>query len=333
MGTYTRGQLPHLTNDILKHCSSYEVFQAVSLLETSLGLGSGDEVSFQRMIDLAPAPEISVPKGELRRCDIDDQGRFRLELNLLGLFGVDSPLPQYFNDITSRDGDGRDELRAFLEMFNKRLYALCYLAWKKFNLFSGPPEHASIYHRYLSALSGGAHQDGRFDYAGILGSRIKSAQGLAATLEDYLGYPVTPQENVPVWINIEDQDSLGSELCLGDNTILGNRIMDVSSKILITIGPIPIDVAKELLPGHKQARQLTNLIREYLDPAISYEIVLQVIAGTNYQSSLGTETTILGWTSCLGQPTDQLNHICLTDQASLAPQPEIQIPAALSAAA
>ncbi len=333
MGTYTRGKLPHLTNDILNHSSSYEVFQAVSLLETSLGLDSGDEISFQRMISLAPAPEISFPKGDLRRCEVDEQGRFCLELNLLGLYGVDSPLPQYFNDITSRDGDGRDELRAFLEMFNKRLYALCFLAWKKFNLFAGSPGHSTIYHRYLYALSGGAQQDGRFDYAGVLGSRIKSAQGLAATLEDYLGYPVATQENVPIWIELEDPDSLGTDLYLGDNTILGDRIMDVSSKIVITIGPIPIDAAKNLLPGHKQARQLANLVREYLDPAISYEIDLQVTAGEGYHSSLGTETTILGWTCCLGQPGEQQNHIRLIDQATLPSLPEVQAPAALSAAA
>ncbi len=333
MGTYTRGKLPHLTDDILASNTAYEAFPAVALLETSLGLDGGDDVSFQRLINLAPAAEISFPAGELRRCTIDDQGRFRLELNLLGLYGVDSPLPQYFNDITSRDGDGRDELRAFLEMFNKRLYALCYLAWKKFNRYSASADQPSIYSRYLYALSGGAQQHGRFDYAGVLGSRIKSAQGLSATLEDFLGYPVATQENVPVWITLDKPDSLGNELHLGDNTILGSRIMDVSSKIIIHIGPLPISAATKLLPGHQLAFQLAKLVREYLEPAISYEINFQVTAGPNYQSCLGTESAILGWTSCLGQPGPQANRIRLTDQAAEAQSPETHVPAAFKIAA
>ena len=321
MGTYTRGQLPHLTNDILARSSAYEAFQAAYWLEISLGLSRSDEASFQRVVTLAPAAEISFPQGEIRRCTIDDGGRFRLELNVLGLYGVDSPLPQYFNDITSRDGEGRNELRAFLEMFNKRLYTLSYLAWKKFNQYADHIGHSSLYSRYLHALSGGADQHGRFDYAGVLGSRIKSARGLSATLEDFLGYPVHTQENVPIWITLEEPDCLGQELRLGDNTILGNRIMDVSSKIIIHIGPLPIDAATKLLPGKSQARQLAKLVREYLDPAISYELDLQVSAANSYQSQLGTETTILGWTSCLGQARSTANHIRLTAQADT-PQPQ-----------
>ncbi len=310
MGTYTRGKLPHLTSDIISQGWAYQAFQALYLLETSLDLRDQDEEALARFVSVAPAAELSFPAGDIRRCVIDSNGRFRLELNLLGFYGVNSPLPQYFNDITSRDGDGHHELRAFLECFNKRLYSLAYLAWKKFNLFEDNNGQASIYTRYLAAISGGA--DENHAYAGILGSRIKSAQGLAATLEDFLGFPTRIQENIPCWIPIEQPSCLGQQLGLGDNTILGEQLMDVGSKIAIFVGPLPIANATELLPGRPLAEQLGKLLREYLDPSISYELELIAIADRDYQTILGNDSSILGWTSCLGEPGATPNHIRLT---------------------
>lgn len=312
MGTYARGQLPHLTSSILRQSATYTAFQALYHLEASFALRDQDEDALLRMVSLAPAAEISFPRGELRRCLIDSKGRFRLEFNILGLYGVDSPLPQYFNDITSRDGDGQQELRAFLDMFNKRLYSLCYLGWKKLNLYEDNNGRASIYTRYLQAISGGAQQQGRHDYAGVLGGRIRSASGLAATLADFLRFPAAIQENVPVWIPFAQENGLGHDLRLGDNTMLGSALMEVNSKILVKIGPLPLKAATTLLPGKSKARQLAKLIREYLDPAISYELELIVVAERDYQSSLGNDSAILGWTCCLGQPGTTPNQIRLT---------------------
>ncbi len=319
MGTYTRGQLPHLTNDILANSSAYKAFQALYLLEISLALRQQDEEALSRLVTVAPAPEISFPQGEIRRCTIDSQDRFRLEFNLLGLYGADSPLPQYFNDMTSRDGDGRNELRAFLDVFNKRLYSLCYLAWKKFNLFADHHGQTSIYNRYLQAISGGAAQQGRFDYAGVLGGRVKSAFGLAITIEDFLGYATRIQENVPVWIPLEQRGCLGLGLQLGDNILLGDQILDVTSKIIISIGPLPMKTAIDLLRECQQARQLAQLIRSYLDPSVTYELDLHMISEPEDQTILGMEHAILGWTCCLGQPGSQANRIRLTATSGIVP--------------
>ncbi len=318
MGSVTRGKFPHLIQDLLENPAGYDFFQALHVLESNL---AGEAVigdSLQHYINVAPAAELSFPAGEIRHCTTDDNDRFRLEVNFLGFYGVDSPLPQFFNDIAALDSVGSAELRAFLELFNQRLYQLLYSAWKKLNIHASNRFHSSLYCRYLEALYGGRGTRsllGRFDYAGILGNRVKNGRSLADMLEDFFESPVRVQQNVPCWIELEETVVLGGKFALGDNSILGERLMDVNSKIQIHIGPLSIREATSLLPGRPRAEILAHMIREYLAPTIQYDMVMLIQTGEAYTSTLGSDQSILGWTTCIGQAGDIENRIILTGES------------------
>lgn len=314
MGTIARGKLPHLIEDLLANPSAYSVFQALHLIETNFGEdAAGNET--QRFIDLAPAVEMTFPAGEIRHCRVDESARYRLKLNFMGFYGVDSPLPQFFNDIATFDTPCGAELRGFLELFNQRLYHLLYEAWKKMNLHGSSEKRTSLYCRYLEALYGGGgtcRVSGRFDYAGILATRVKNSQSLSDMLEDFLHCPVTVKQNIPCWIELEETSSLGGGFALGNNAMLGSRLMDVNSKILLRIGPLPSRDAADLLPGRPSAATLVEMIREYLDPTIQYDVEMLIQPDAGYESMLGEDHAILGWTTCLGQAGDAVNRVRLT---------------------
>jgi type VI secretion system protein ImpH len=314
MGTIARGKLPHLIEDLLRTPSAYGLFQALHLIETHLAEeeASGDEI--RKFIDLAPAAEITFPAGEIRYGRVDESARYRLELNFMGFCGVDSPLPQFFNDIATFDTPQGVKLRGFLELFNQRIYHLLYEAWKKMNLHGSRDGRTSLYCRYLEALYGGSGTcriSGRFDYAGIVATRVKNSQSLAGMLEDFLHCPVTVKQNVPCWIDLEETATLGGGYALGDKAMLGNRLMDVNSKIRLSIGPLPGRDAADLLPGRSAALTLSAMIRDYLDPTIQYDLELWIQPEAGDDSMLGGDQAILGWTTCLGKAGGSVNRIHL----------------------
>ncbi|BCA78396.1 type VI secretion system baseplate subunit TssG [Desulfuromonas sp. AOP6] len=311
MGTFARGKLSHLIEDLLARPSAYTAFQALHLLEMSCRGGDGDQ-ELHRFIVPTPARELSYPAGEIRRCFRDRDQRYRLELNFMGLYGVDSPLPQYFNDITARDKDGSDELSAFLNLFSQRLYTLLFMAWKKLNHHGGTK---SLYSRYLTAFSGMSAATGRIDYAGVFGTRIRSSQALCGMLADFLDAPVRLRQNVPRWIGIDEPAKLGEKCLLGSNALLGNRLLDVNSHVRILAGPLSFEKALALRPGEPLALAVASLLGDYLEPGLDYDLALNMQPATGQAACLGNPHLILGWGCWLGTAAPQGQRVLLSSSS------------------
>ncbi len=305
MGTAARGKFPALIQDLLEHAPDYDYFQALSLLEACCAGPKPGRSGLAAPVKLRPAPEISFPAADIRRCTSDGQGRFDFELNFLGLYGVDGPLPHFFLEAVAGQDDPGKALRAFLDVFNQRLYQLLFLGWRKLN-DHGRMAPGSLYDRYLGALAGGGAGEGQsLAYAGLLGGRVKNAEGLLGLLEDFLRMPVAVRQHQPCWVPLARRPGLGSAgadpLVLGENCSLGDRVLDVSRKILIRIGPISSDQSLELLPGQARAGDLATLIRQYLHPTIEFDLELLIAAEPGPPLQLGRQPAILGWGAPLGE--------------------------------
>ncbi len=317
MGTAAWGKFPALIQDLLENAPGYEFFQAVRLVEICSEGSAGRPGSATGAVRFRPAPEISFPAGDIRRCSLDDRGRLDFELNFMGLYGVDGPLPHFFiEQVASADEPGQ-VLRAFLDIFNHRLYQLLYLAWKKFRQPTTGDGEASLYERYLGALRGipaaGAPAED-LAFAGLLGSRVKNSEGLAGILAEFLQMPVRIRQQVPCWVRLDGVPPLGADgegLRLGENCLLGDRVLDVSRKLEVILGPVPMAAAWELLPGRERAGELGRLIRRYLDPTLDFDLVLQIRAEPGPAARLGGQEVILGWTACLGEMGEATNSIHL----------------------
>ncbi len=314
MLTATRGSHPALINDLLENAPEYEFYQALQLVEADAAESRPGLSEVNGNIRLRPAPEISFPAGDIRRCQLDKTGRLDFELNFSGLYGVDSPLPHFFLDSVAEAAESGLVLRAFLDVFNQRLYQLHYLAWKKFHGHRGQGQ-ASLYARYLEALGGleAPKLERSLAYAGLIGSRAKNKQGLIGLLEDYLQLPVEICQYAPCWVRLDQVPDLGGPepLVLGENALLGDRVLDLSRKILLQIGPVSLAKAKTLLPGQVEAKELGQMVRQYLDPTMEFDLELQIQPGNGAANQLGQQDVILGWTSWLGDIGRQGNRIHL----------------------
>jgi len=202
------------------------------------------------------------------------------------------------------DDDGGRALRAFLDIFNHRLYALYYQAWKKYRPSFHLDEPANPYLRMVSAISGwsvNAEQGNGLAYAGLLGRRVRNAQGLEGLLNDYLdAIPVRVKQFQPRWINVKSSLPLGNgDLRLGDNLLLGDEVLDISGKIDVMIGPVTPQASMQLMPTTDKGRALIDLVKRYMPPSIDFDMVIEITSGEVNAEPLGSGKLVLGWSTWL----------------------------------
>lgn len=298
----SRGKLATLIEELLRGAAGFELFQALQLAEAT---GGG--------VRLRPAAEISFPAADLRRCRLDSRGRLEFEINLLGLYGVDSPLPSYLLEAAAGEEETATPLRQFLDLFAHRLYQLLYQGWKKHRPASGRPD--GLFEAYLDAFAGASDRPdaGSRCFAGLFGRRLRSADALAGMLGEHLGLAVTVHPFQPRWVGVEERTALGADRCprLGEDTLLGDRVLDCSRQVGIEIGPIGFDNAQPFLPGQPQAAGLLRLVGRYLPPGIGFELDL-LLRVEGEASPLGGEIR-LGWTPLLAGSTGRVTTVRLTD--------------------
>ncbi|MFK8332304.1 type VI secretion system baseplate subunit TssG [Pseudomonas sp. BJa5] len=79
-----------------------------------------------------PHPGMGFPAGELKAIEM---GRHpaTVRTRLLGLYGVDSPLPTAYLDDIAQRREGHQALEAFLDIFNHRIFTQFYRIWRKYS--------------------------------------------------------------------------------------------------------------------------------------------------------------------------------------------------------
>jgi type VI secretion system protein ImpH len=270
-----------------------------------------------KWLRMRPAPEISFPGADIRRCEFDDNGHVDLQLNFMGLYGVDAPVPYYFSEHIARDDESSETMRVFLDIFSHRLYALFYLAWKKYRPHIDLDKPNSAYLDYVMALSGqtlNLQDTTELGFSGSLGSRVRNATTLSGMLSEYMGnIPVKVEQFVPRWVSIDSEAVLGGEdhqaMLLGDNTIVGNEVLDISGKIDIRIGPLEVTDIKSLLPGKRDSVALGNLIKRYLDPTIDFDLVFMIKPSSILGMQLGSDDVMLGWSTWIGYQVGDMDEL------------------------
>jgi type VI secretion system protein ImpH len=296
--------LPDVIRGFLDSAASHDFTQVAYLLEQHWPERGRIGDGLDRWCRFRPASQTSFPAADIRRCDYDEQGRLDIQLNFLGFYGVDAAVPHYFTDRAMQDDDGGKALRAFLDIFNHRLYALYYQAWKKYRPTFHIDESPNLYLRMISAFSGwslGSDQGSALAYAGLLGRRVRSAQGLEGLLKEYLD-----QMSVKVcqfksrWVRIKPSSPLGEgALRLGDNLLLGEAVLDISGKIDVVIGPVSPQDSMQLMPTTSKGLAVIDLVSRYLPPSIDFDLVIQITSGAVDAEPLGSEQLVLGWSTWL----------------------------------
>jgi type VI secretion system protein ImpH len=258
-------------------------------------------------------------------------------VNFLGLTGPKGVLPSYFTRLIRARLRRRDKtLRDFLDLLNHRAISLFYRAWSKYHFpigFERERRRGGViegssgrriagddsFTACLYALTGLGTGDlrGRAEagdraslyYAGLFAHFPRSAVGLRGILADLCGHPVEIEQFVGVWLNLEEADRSrlpgprgprGCQAGLGVDTVLGERVRDVSSKFRVRVGPLTVAQFWRYLPPPEGDRltAFCQVVRAYVGPDLDFDVQLLLAPGEWPRCELGGDETLaprLGW--------------------------------------
>ena len=293
-----------------------DFFQAVRLVEErwpgALQRPMSDPGSDPR-VAIRPHDGLSFPAADVHAIEASDDGRaLQVVVTFLGLYGVDSPLPSYFGGVAGEEESRA--LRAFLDIFGRRLYVLLYESWKKYRLALGEDGgDGAHYHRLLCLAGLGAPgalgamaSRSLLPLTAMLQGGIRNAEGLRRLIEAFFPeLPVAVTQNVPRWVTVADRPRVGrvrERAILGDTAFLGERLLDESGRFRVVLGPVSWEQFRTFHPGEDDARTLAELVALYVRDTLDYDVELRLSTTHLPLTRLGCPSNRLGLTTWSGRP-------------------------------
>ncbi|MEO0829298.1 MAG: type VI secretion system baseplate subunit TssG [Pseudomonadota bacterium] len=268
------------------------------------------QVVAQEVVRLGQDPFLDFPASNVSDYRIETGKPPHIRSKFLGFFGPQGALP-LLTSIESYRWNQRndDSFIAFCDIFATRMLQLFYRAWadaRPIAQFDRPAEDRfADYVGSFIGLGTEPYQDrdsvldiAKLPYAGLLGSRIKSASRLEQVLRGVLGVSVTLKERKGLWLEFEDNDltRIGTNGALGQTTYLGSRVYSINDKALIQIQTESLAEYTTFLPGGQQFGRLRDLVTFYLGDAVDFDVQLALPKTELPAARLGSSGQ-LGWTS------------------------------------
>lgn len=308
----------------------YRLQAAVQILlrSTPRPVGGADRADhlqrwLNRAVRFGQHVSLGFPASEIQRFQPGEGGLpARLLLNLPGLTGALGVLPTHYSELLQhRAWQFKDQsAAAFLDLFQHRLTSLFVAASDKYRVAQRQARGAGQFFDDalldLAGIAGQLRQDtalaGLRFYGGLLGQRPIPAQALVTVLSDHFGVRFTLQPFQGQWLPIADSEQTllgGAFAALGQTTLLGARVWDCQSRLQLTASRLSAAHYAHLLPGQPGHQQLQRWLSVLISPGLACDVRLEPLPTALGSARLGGHAAgvnnRLGWTTCLGQPTDR----------------------------
>lgn len=268
-------------------------------------------------VRLCPDPGMGFPASELKAIETSAQHPLRpatVRTRVLGLYGVDSPLPTAYLDDIAQRREGHEALEGFLDIFNHRIFTQFYRIWRKYSYpASFEPGGSDATSQCLLGLvglgipgtaRGIATPVSRFlALLGVMRLPTRNAEGIRALVK--LLAPSTEVRVTPHWpLKVALAQPAG--LCrqhpvrLGQGTPLGSVGHDANSQVLLTLATADPQEARGWLPGATLHADLLVLLRVYLGWRCTARLQLSLAPHLLPAPLLGKAGVLLGMTAVLG---------------------------------
>ena len=307
----------YLKQNLLKEGYDYSFFQVLRLLRWLDARANSDlNVSeLKRSVRIRPNLSLAFPASdveEVRETQDDEQSKYEVVANFLGLYGTSSPLPTFYTeDLLDERSDDESVTREFIDTLNHRLYLLLFESMQKYRPFYHIVEDdRGHYINRLFCLEGFGeqkHLDSFPDalqilrYIGLFSQRPRSAKGLQILLGDALGFEVDIISCVLRKARVPEDQLLRLGISggvLGRDCILGRELDDRMGKFRIKVGPLNAEEYRDFFPGSSSYNRLVFLTDIYLQDPLEYEIEIYmqeqqaatVCLGGERWSRLGMDT-------------------------------------------
>lgn len=297
------GKLPENLKDLQHKPWEFGLFKALNLLETQWAEQDEMEKGVSRRVLITPNKELGFPASDIKKGNLLTRGRgvFHIETNYSGLYGADAAMPHYVLEQACRDDEAGERTRAFLDMFNHLYYCLLYQSWKKSQL-NIKGVGAKQFDQILDTILSG-RKDTEAN-AGVTVLKTSSACGIAKLLNDeFKSEQIKVDDSSPKWQKVGVSSGLGDKhtAILGESTILGDEILVSGGKVIIELGQLPENTAKNFYPGKPNGQKLYNLIESQLPTDLPWECTMVITHDHKQSQHLGDTTLVLGVNSHMGE--------------------------------
>jgi predicted component of type VI protein secretion system len=247
-----------------QNIQSYQLLQLLHLLHQQ-----------NDQIQLNAFPSFGFPSSDTANF-IDTPNQTILKINVLGLLGIDSPLPEYMNLIDYYENN--QIWLDFLNIFNHEFYKLLYALWLKYHPIFLIQNTNAWYITSLNALSAFSFTEktyNSFYLSQFFCRKIKNRHDLKQIACQILHETnIEIEALTPSWLFLSNPTRLNHTAALGNDTILGNRVLNITTIINFHIKLKNIYKAKQLLKGQTLYQKLTACIQQFLGPSFICKIVI-----------------------------------------------------------
>jgi type VI secretion system protein ImpH len=307
---------PHLKTDtklslkqeLLEKGHAFSFFQVIRLLRlfafqsVQTKTPSSD---LSQTIQIKPNLSLAFPASDVESVqEIGDQEDFRflITANFLGLYGPASPLPTFYTEeLIDEAADDESVSRDFIDILNQRLFALLFECWEKYRQSLQIVEEKNpAYMDRLFCLLGLGEKSFRkhvtdpyrlLRYIGLFTQFPHTAMALKTLLNDALGgtsIEVIPCVEQTAKIPENQTLCLAISGChLGIDSYLGDELIDRMGKFRISLGPLNRAEFKRFSPGTEDFSLVSSLTDLYFVEPLKYEIEIILAEGEAQTVCLG----------------------------------------------
>jgi type VI secretion system protein ImpH len=274
---------------------SFEFFQAVrllSLLEYEREPIGEFSPPYKETVRIGVHATLGFPPSEIASLDWENGTQPLVRVNFMGLVGPLGVLPTAYTEFILERQRARDHgPLAFLDVFHHRLASLFYKAWEKthFPVLYERQGHDPLAEMLYALLGFGTPglrnrqsvpDEAFLFYGGLFAMATRPAAALEAVLADYFEVPVSIEQFVGVWRQLDESDcsylATGSleSYQLGVGAVVGDEVWDQQSRARIRIGPLPVERYEEFLPEGSAFEPLRSLVRAFYGDEMEFEVQL-----------------------------------------------------------
>jgi type VI secretion system protein ImpH len=220
--------------------------------------------NFRKYVRINPSLSTAFPNRDISSIKINEKNQFLIETTFFGLYGVTSPLPNFYSeDISRLSSLGYNNARRFLDIFNHAAFPLLLKAITRFRSSTGLQEHLSPRQRSRKAswigLATPAFMNRYNEWprlleiSTVLSSPHPTASGLAAMLQVIVQsgkVTVHPCATAKMPIPAQNRWRLGFQAStLGDDAVVGQFVDDRRNQVGVEFeGQEHFDL-QAILPG------------------------------------------------------------------------------------
>lgn len=273
----------------------------------------------QDVVRLEQQPFLTHPVSNMQSASFPVGETPLIEAAFLGYFGPQGALPLIMTDEVLHWYQRNDDAFVrFANIFATRFLQLFYRAWadaRPVVQFDRPDEDR--FAAWAGATIGIGTPASRnrdcvpdtlkIGYAGMLGSRVKSAKRLEQVICGILDVQVSIRERAGLWLEFEPGDltRLGQTgATLGRNSHAGARVFSINDKAVIDLRTESLDSYRSFLPGGEGFAQLAAIVRFFLGDTIDFDVALALPTSARPAACLGRSGQ-LGWTAWAAPPSPQ----------------------------